>query len=159
MASKVKPVPERFHTVTPHLIVRDANAAIEFYKKAFGAKEFARSVTPDGKAIMHAELHIGDSIIFLNDEFPDWGALSPLAMNGSAVTIHLYVENVDAVWKQAISAGAKETMPLQNAFWGDRYGKVIDPFGHHWSIASHIEDVSPQEMEKRATAAFGGLAK
>jgi uncharacterized glyoxalase superfamily protein PhnB len=80
-------------------------------------------------------------------------------MNGSAVTIHLYVENVDAVWKQAISAGAKETMPLQNAFWGDRYGKVIDPFGHHWSIASHIEDVSPQEMEKRATAAFGGLAK
>ena len=156
MAKKVKPVPERFRTVTPHLVVRDANAAIEFYKKAFGAKEHSRAAGPDGKSIMHAELEIGDSRLFLNDEFPDWGEKSPLGLNGSAVTIHLYVADADALWQQALSAGAKELMPLSDAFWGDRYGKLVDPFGHKWSIASHIEDLTPEEMTKRAAAAFGG---
>lgn len=156
MAEKVKPVPQGFHTVTPHLIVRDAQAAIQFYKNAFGAKEHSRAPGPDGKSIMHAELQIGDSIIFVNDEFPEWGVVSPLALNGSAVTIHLYVEDADAVWNRALNAGAKELMPLDNAFWGDRYGKLADPFGHHWSIASHIEDLTPEEMAKRAAAAFGG---
>lgn len=104
MAKKVKPVPERFHTVTPHLVVRDADAAIAFYKNAFGAKEHSRAPGPDGKSIMHAEIEIGDSRVFLNDEFPDFGAISPKALNGTPVTIHLYVEDADAVWKKALSA-------------------------------------------------------
>ena len=155
MPKNVKPVPEGYHTVTPHLIVKGAKAAIEFYRKAFGARELVRMPGPDGESIMHAEIEIGDSRIFLNDEYPDMGAVSPLALNGSAVTIHLYVEDVDALWKQALRAGARETMPLADAFWGDRYGRLVDPYGHHWSIASHVEDLTPEEMSKRAAAAFG----
>jgi uncharacterized glyoxalase superfamily protein PhnB len=152
---KTSPVPEGFHTITPHLVVDGAAAAIEFYQKAFGAKENARMPSPDGK-IMHAEIAIGDSLLMLNDEFPDWGKRGPRSLGGSAVTIHLYVEDADAVMQRAIQAGAKVTMPLQDMFWGDRYGQVEDPYGHRWSIATHKEDVSFGEMERRAKQAFGG---
>jgi uncharacterized glyoxalase superfamily protein PhnB len=153
MAGKVKPVPERYHTVTPHLIVKGASDAIDFYKNAFGAEELGRAPGPDGKSIIHAEIQIGDSIIFLNDEFPDMEVKSPLSLTGSPVTIHLYVEDVDKLWKQAMEAGAKEKMPLQDQIWGDRYGVLEDPYGHHWSLASHIEDVSLEEINRRAEEA------
>jgi len=159
MSDKAKSIPEGFTTVTPHLIVKGAGDAIEFYKKAFGAKEIARATTPDGSLVVHATIQIGDSFIMMNDEFPEMGAKSPLSLNGSPVTIHLYVEDVDALWKQAVDAGAKETMPLQDQFWGDRYGLLVDPFGHSWSLGTHIEDVSPDELEKRSAEFFGGLAK
>jgi uncharacterized glyoxalase superfamily protein PhnB len=159
MAGNVKRVPEGYHTVTPHLTVRGAAAAIEFYKKAFGAKELRRSPGPDGKSIMHAELQIGDSRLFLNDEFPGMGATSPLGLKGTPVTIHLYVEDADKLFQQAVSAGAKVAMPLADQFWGDRYGIVVDPSGHQWSIGSHIRDVTPEEMAKAAAAAFAGHGK
>jgi PhnB protein len=157
MASPVKRVPEGFHTVTPHLTVRGASEAIEFYKKAFGAKELSRSPGPDGKSIIHAMIQIGDARVFLNDEFP--GATSPLVLKGTPVTIHLYVEDADRVFQQAVQAGAKIAMPLADQFWGDRYGIVIDPFGHQWSIGSHIKDVTPAEMQKAAAAAFAQMGK
>jgi PhnB protein len=159
MASPVKRVPQGFHTVTPHLVVRGASEAIEFYKKAFGARELGRSPGPDGKSIMHAMVQIGDSRIFLNDEFPGMGAISPLGLKGSPVTIHLYVEDADRVFQQAVQAGAKVAMPLADQFWGDRYGIVIDPYGHHWSIGSHIKDMTPEEMQKAAAAAFAQMDK
>jgi PhnB protein len=145
--SSVKAIPEGMHTVTPHLICSRAADAIEFYKKAFGAAELSRMAGPDGK-IMHASIRIGDSVIMLNEEMPDWGTLGPKSLKGSPVTIHLYVENADAAFDQAVNAGAKVTMPLDDMFWGDRYGKVEDPFGHHWSIGTHTRDVSPDEMQK-----------
>ncbi len=147
----VQRVPERYHTITPHLVVKGANNAIEFYKKAFGAVEHGRMPTPDG-AIMHAEMQIGDSCFFLNDEM--MGAKSPQSLSGSAVTIHLYVEDVDGLWNQAVAAGCQVAMPLADMFWGDRYGMLFDPFGHVWSLASHIEDVPPEEMGQRAAAAM-----
>jgi PhnB protein len=153
MKQKVTPVPAGFHTATPYLVVRDAARAIEFYKQAFGAKEIFRMPAPDGK-IMHGEIQIGDSRVMLSDECPDMGSKSPQALNGSPVSIFLYVEDVDAVFKNAVAAGAKPTAPVQDMFWGDRYGKVTDPFGHQWQIATHKEDVSPHEMEKRSAAAF-----
>jgi PhnB protein len=159
MASPVKRVPQGYHTVTPHLVVRGGAEAIEFYKKAFGARELRRAPGPDGKSIMHAEIQIGDSRVFLNDEFPDMGAISPLGLKGSPVTIHLYVEDVDRVFQQAVQAGAKVGMPLADQFWGDRYGTIVDPFGHHWSIASHVKDMTPEEMQKAAAAAFANMGK
>jgi PhnB protein len=150
----VKRVPEGFHRVTPHLTVRDAAAMIEFYKKAFGAVERRRAPGPDGKSIMHAELQIGDSIVFLNDEFPEMGALSPLALKGTPVTVHLFVEDADKQYQQALSAGAEVVMPLADQFWGDRYGIVKDPSGHHWSIGSHMEDLTPEQMQERMGKAF-----
>lgn len=159
MASKVKPIPEGMHSVIPHLIVKGAAEAIDFYKKAFGAKEVMRMPGPDGKGIMHAEIKIGDSMIFMAEEYPDMGCRSPKALGGSPVTIHLYVENVDSVYNQAVAAGAKATMPLMNMFWGDRYGKVTDPFGHEWSLAQHVEDVPPQELGPRAAAAMKQMCK
>ncbi len=155
MAGKVKPIPEGHHTVTPHLVTRDCAKAIAFYKKAFGAEELFRMPGPGG-AIMHAELRIGDSMIYLCDECPDMGAKSPQALSGSPVTMHLYVEDADAAFKRATKAGAEVTMPLADMFWGDRYGQLKDPFGHQWSIATHKEDVPPKEMEKRAAAAMSG---
>jgi PhnB protein len=143
----VKPIPDGMHTVTPHLVCAGAAAAIEFYKKAFDATELSRVPDEDGK-LMHASVRIGDSVVMLNDEMPEWGALGPKSLNGSAVTIHLYVENADAVFKRAVAAGAKITMPLDDMFWGDRYGKVEAPFGHQWSIGTHMRDVSPEEMQK-----------
>ena len=142
------PIPQGSHSVTPHLIVRNAAKAIDFYKQAFGAEEVFRMAMPDGK-IGHAEIKIGDSLVYLADEAPDWGALSPETLKGSPVTIHLYVTNADAAYERATKAGATPTMPLADMFWGDRYGKVKDPFGHNWSIATHAEDVSPEECERR----------
>ena len=142
----VKPIPAGLHTVTPHLICADAAAALEFYKKAFGAVELSRVPGAEGK-LMHASVRIGDSVVMLNDEMPEWGSLGPKALKGSPVTIHLYVENADAAFAQAVAAGATVTMALDDMFWGDRYGKLEDPFGHHWSIGTHIRDVSPEEMQ------------
>lgn len=151
----VKRVPEGFHRVTPYITVRNAAAMIEFYKAAFGAVEKSRTAAPGGKSIIHAELRIGDSPIFLNDEFPEMGALSPLARNGTGVTLHLYVEDADEQFQQAVSAGAEVVMPLANQFWGDRYGLVKDPSGHLWSIATHVEDLTPAQMQDRMAQAFG----
>jgi PhnB protein len=155
MSPKVKAIPEGYHTVTPYLVVRDAARAIDFYKRAFGAKELFRMPAPGGK-IGHAELQIGDSRIMLSDENPQMGAKSPQALNGSPVGLFLYVEDVDGFYKQAVAAGAKQTQPPQDMFWGDRYGRLQDPFGHDWSVATHKEDVAPEELSKRAAAAHPG---
>jgi len=143
----VKPIPEGMHTVTPHLICANAAEAIEFYKKAFGASETSRLPAPNGK-LMHASIRIGDSTIMLVDEMPEWGALGPKALKGSPVTIHLYVDDVDAFMARAVAAGAKNTMPVQDMFWGDRYGQIEDPCGHRWSVATHVRDVSAAEMQQ-----------
>jgi PhnB protein len=152
MATRVKPVPEGYHAVTPYLCIKGAAAAIEFYKKAFGATERMRMPQPDGR-IGHAELEIGDSVVMLADEFPDMGWRSPKSVGGSPVTIHLYVEDVDKVAGAAVAAGAKELMPVKDQFYGDRAGKFEDPYGHIWYISTHKEDLSPQEIQKRAKAA------
>lgn len=146
---EVKPVPDGMHTVTPHLVCAGAADAIEFYRKAFNATEVGRLPGPQGK-LLHAFLRIGDSPIMLVDEFPEWGALGPKSRGGSSVTIHLQVEDVDAVVQQAVAAGAKITMPVADMFWGDRYGKLEDPFGHSWSVATHLRDVSREEMQQAA---------
>jgi uncharacterized glyoxalase superfamily protein PhnB len=143
--SNVQPVEQGMHTVTPHLVVAGAADAIEFYKKAFGAEEIMRMPGPDGK-LGHASIRIGDSRIMLADEFPQWESLGPLALKGSPVTLHLSVPDVDQAFARALAAGAKVRMPLADMFWGDRYGIVEDPFGHRWSLATHIRDVSPEEM-------------
>ena len=147
MAPKVNPIPQGYHTVTPSLTVSDAVKALEFYPKAFGAQETLRMPGPDGK-IMHAELKIGDSMVMLNDEMPDMNAKSPRSFGGTPVAFYVYVENVDAAWKRAIDAGAKELVPLQDMFWGDRMGCVQDPFGHKWNLAQHVGDPSPEEMKR-----------
>jgi PhnB protein len=144
---KAKPIPEGMHSVTPQLVCAGAAAAIEFYKKAFGATEVGRVAGPDSK-IMHAMLRIGDSGVMLVDEMPQWGALGPKSLKGSPVTIHLYVPDVDAFVSRAVDAGAKVTMPVADQFWGDRYGKIEDPFGHQWSVATHVRDVAPEEMKQ-----------
>ena len=146
--SPVKPIPEGHHTITPSLTVKGAAQAIEFYQKAFGATEKSRFPGPDG-LIMHAEIKIGDSALFLVDESPMMGNKGPLSLGGNATTIQLYVEDCDAVFNRAVAAGAKVLMPIADQFWGDRYGIVTDPFGHKWAIATRIEDLSTQEMEKR----------
>lgn len=152
-ASANFPAPTR-PAITPHLVVSDANAAIDFCQRAFNAVERYRMHTPGGNSIMHAELTIGDSPIYLNDEFPEYGSVSPLALQGSPVTLHLTVDDADAWFERAVSAGATVTMPLENMFWGDRYGKLVDPFGHHWSISCPVEELSPEEINRRAEAAF-----
>jgi uncharacterized glyoxalase superfamily protein PhnB len=154
--AKAKPVPDGTHTLTPHLTVKGADKAIDFYKRAFGAQEISRYAGPGGN-IMHASIRIGDSQLFLNDEFPQMGAKSPLAFGGSAVTLTLYVEDVDTVFKRAVDAGAKSTMPVADQFWGDRYGTLTDPFGHQWAIATHKEDLTPAELEKRGREAMAQM--
>ena len=147
MPQQTQPVPPGFHTLTPHLVVRNADQAIDFYKKAFGAElvgDIARM--PNGK-VMHALLRIGDSHLMLNDEMPEMGALSPASGGNSSVTIHIYTPNVDAAFERATSAGAQVKMPLADQFWGDRYGLVADPSGHQWSLASHVKDLSPEQMK------------
>lgn len=156
--SAAKPIEEGFHSITPHLICRDAAAAIDFYKRAFGAEEKMRLPGPDGK-LMHASMKIGDSLLMLAEESPDWGALGPQALKGSPVTIHLSVADVDKVFARAVSAGAKETMAVADMFWGDRYGKLQDPFGHHWSIATHIRDMSHDEIVKAGAEAMKAHSK
>jgi uncharacterized glyoxalase superfamily protein PhnB len=158
MANQVKRVPDGFHTITPHLVVRGAVEAIAFYKKAFGALEMGCHLDPAGK-VMHAMMQIGNSRFFLNDEFPNMGALSPQSLNGTPVTLSLYVEDVDSLYAQATKAGAKVVMPLADQFWGDRYGIVADPFGHQWALASHVKDFSPEEMKKSAEAAFASAGE
>ena len=151
--AKVKAVPEGFRTVTPHLVIDGASDAMEFYKRAFGAKENARMTAPDGKKLWHAEMTIGDSRIMLADSFPEMGGgPSPKAAGGSTVVVHLYVPNCDAVFQQAVGEGAKALMPPTDMFWGDRYGQIEDPFGHRWSIATHTEDLTPDQMKQRAAA-------
>ena len=153
--TKVNPIPDGYPRVSPYLVVEGASAAITFYSDIFGAKERMRMDGPDGK-IGHAEIEIGDSVIMLADEFPDSGAVGPKTVGGSPVTLSIYVDDVDDVFARALKAGAKETRPVDNQFYGDRLGQFEDPFGHKWSVATHIEDVSPEEMAKRAAAMGGG---
>ncbi|MCS6304275.1 MAG: VOC family protein [Nitrospira sp.] len=142
------------HTVTPHLVCAGAAKAIEFYKKAFNAVELGKVPGPEGK-LLHALIRIGDSPVMLVDEFPDHHSLGPKSLKGSPVTIHLYVQDVEAVFNQAVATGATVTMPVADMFWGDRYGLLEDPFGHHWSIATHIRDVSPEELKEAARKVCG----
>jgi PhnB protein len=154
MPARVSPIPPGRPQLNPYLIVKNAADAIEFYRKAFGATELTRFADPGGR-IGHAELQIGDSRIMLSDEYPEMGVLSPLSLGGSGVLIHLYVENVDTVARQAIAGGATVVRPVEDQFYGDRGGKLQDPFGHVWWIATHVEDVSDEEAHKRAAALFG----
>ncbi len=147
-----RPIPEGYHSVTPYLIVTGAASAIEFYKHAFGAKELMRIPHPDGR-VGHAELQIGDSRIMLADEFPEMGARSPMTLGGTPVGIQLYVDDVDAVTRRALAAGAKTLRPVKDQFYGDRSGTLSDPFGHQWTISTHKEDVSLEEMQRRAASA------
>jgi PhnB protein len=158
MAENVKAVPTGFHTLTPHLTVRNADKALEFYKNALSAEVLNVARMPDGK-IMHAALRIGDSMLMLNEEMPEYGGLSPLSLNGTGVTIHIYTENVDDAFNRAVSAGAQVKMPLMNQFWGDRYGMVQDPFGHKWSLATHVKDMSPEEMHRAQDGAMANMPR
>lgn len=155
MAANVNPIPEGYNNVIPYLVIKDAAKAIEFYEKAFGAKEIGRISTPDGK-VGHSELQVGDSRIMLSEESPDWGTKSPQSLGNTPVSLCIYAENVDEVYQRAIDAGAKadKGMELQDQFYGDRSGTVTDPFGHKWTIATHIEDVSYEEMQQRFNAMF-----
>jgi PhnB protein len=152
MAGKVQAIPDGYHSVTPYLIIKGAAAAIEFYKKAFGATEIMRMPQPDGR-VGHAEIQIGNSRLMLADEFPERGIQGP-AGGRTPVMLHLYVEDVDKVWSQALAAGAKEMRPVEDQFYGDRSGMFTDPFGHCWNVATHKEDLSNEEMGKRAKAAM-----
>lgn len=150
-------VEDGFHTVVPHLTCRDAAAAMDFYKRAFGATEIMRIPLPDGK-LMHGSVKIGDTMVMLVDEMPQWGALSPQSLKSSPVTLHLSVPDVDAVYKRAIDCGAKSRMEVADMFWGDRYGKVEDPFGHYWSIATHIRDMTPDEIVAAASETMKAMS-
>ena len=151
-----KPIPEGYHTVSPYLAVDDAARAIEYYLKAFGAKELVRMEAPGGK-VGHAELELGDSRIMLSDPFPQASTRPPKELGGTSASVFMYVEDVDAVVKRAVDAGATVTMEVANQFWGDRFGTITDPFGHVWSIATHVEDVPPVEMVERAKAAMAAM--
>jgi len=151
MAGKVKPIPDGYHVITPYLIIKGAAAAIDYYKKAFGATELMRMPQPDGR-VGHAELKIGDSIVMLADEFPEMQVLSPVSLGNTPVGLLLYVENADAVFDKAISLGGKVNKPMADQFYGDRNGTLQDPFGHKWTIATHKEDLTPEEMARRIAA-------
>lgn len=157
MPSQVKPVPEGFHTVTPAFAVKDAAKAIDFYKRAFGAEEISRLTAPDGK-VMHAEIRIGDSILMLGDEVPGMGNVSPQTAGTTTMSLHIYVPDVDAAFDRAVKAGAKSTMPVADMFWGDRYGKLTDPFGQQWGIATHKEDVAREDLPRRQQEFFSKAA-
>jgi uncharacterized glyoxalase superfamily protein PhnB len=158
MAQNVRAVPEGYNTLSPLLVVRGADQAIEFYKKAFGAEVRGIGRGP-GNKVIHAALKIGDSTLMLSDEFPEWHSLGPQSFGGTGTTIHIYVENADAFFARAIAAGATAAMPMMDAFWGDRYGKLTDPFGHAWSVATHVKDLTPAEMESAIKEACAGMAK
>jgi PhnB protein len=153
----IKPIPEGYHSVTPYLFIKGAASAIEFYKNVFGATEVMRMPGPNGQ-IMHAEMRIGDSIVMLSDENPQMGALSPQSIGGTAGGLNVYIADVDAVTQKAVDAGAKLVRPVKDQFYGDRSGSIIDPFGHMWSVATHVEDVAPEELRKRAAAAMSQAA-
>jgi PhnB protein len=152
-----QPIPEGYNTISPYLAVDDAAEAIEYYKKAFGAEETERMEAPDGK-IGHAELKIGDSHVMLSDPFPQASTTPPKELGGTSASIFMYVEDVDAVVQKAVAAGATVTMEVEDQFWGDRFGSITDPFGHNWSIATHIEDLTPEEIEERGKAAMAAMA-
>ena len=151
----VDPIPQGAKTITPHLVIEGAGDAIEFYKKAFGATELFRMPSPDGSMVMHAAMTIGDSEIFLADAMPSMGSTGPRALGGTTVAVHLYVNDADAWAKRAEEAGATITMPVTEMFWGDRYGRLEDPFGHVWAVATHVKDMTPDEVAEAAKAAFG----
>ena len=153
MTKQTKGIPEGLHSLTPHLVLNDASAAIEFYKKAFGAEEIARMPAPDGKHIWHAEIRIGNSVLYLNDEAVAMGMKSALTLGASPVTLQLNVEDADAAFKRATEAGATAKMPLMDMFWGDRYGQVADPFGYSWGISQRVKDLTPEEMAKASEEA------
>lgn len=150
MPTKGKPIPDGYTSITPHLVVRNAAGAIDFYKKAFGAVEIFRHTAPGSDTIFHAELKIGNAILMLCDEFPQMGAVSPQALNGTPTSFYLYVEDVDAVFNRAVECGAKVLLPVEDKFYGDRNGSLEDPFGHKWAIATHKEDLTPEELEQRS---------
>jgi uncharacterized glyoxalase superfamily protein PhnB len=152
--AEVKPIPDGMHTVTPHLVCKDAAKAIEFYEKAFGAETVMRMDMPGGGKLMHACLRFGDSAVMLADEFPDWNSLGPSSRGGTTVVLHIYVPDADAFFEKAIKAGAEVVMPLGDAFWGDRYGQLKDPFGHIWSVATHVKDLTPEEIAEAAKTAM-----
>lgn len=155
---RVSFIPEGYHTATPYLRIRDAARALDWYKTALGAVERFRMPSPDG-TIGHAEIQIGDSMIMMGEEMPQMGCPSPQTLGGTSAGVMLYVENVDAAFQQAVSAGAKVTMPVENMFWGDRYGKFTDPFGHEWSVATHVADLTPEEIEKGAQAFYAAMGQ
>jgi PhnB protein len=158
MTRSTKPIPQGFHTVTPSLVVNNAVKAIEFYKKALGAQERMRFTTPDGK-ISHAELLIGDSVIFLSDEMPNMPSKSPQTVGTNTATLFLYVEDVDKDFKRAVDAGGRATMPVADMFWGDRFGSFVDPFGHSWGLSTHKEDLTQKETDERAQAFYQQMAQ
>jgi PhnB protein len=157
MSSKVQAIPKGFHSVTPYLAIKGAAQAIDFYKRAFGAQERFRMTAPDGKSVGHAEIVIGDSIVMLADEFPGCNH-SPQSLKGTAVSLVIYLEDADATFKRAVDAGAKVKYPLENKFWGDRAGSVTDPFGHEWTLMTHVEDVSPADMQERMKTEMAKMA-
>lgn len=154
----VSKIPPGFHTVTPSLIVRNGAQAIDFYKKALGAEEIMRMEGPDGK-IGHAEIKIGDSIVFITDESQAMGTKSPQTLGGTASNLYLYIEDVDSAFKRAVDAGGKATMPVTDMFWGDRFGQFVDPYGHTWGLSTHVEDVSEEETERRAADFYAQMAQ
>jgi PhnB protein len=156
--NEVKKIPEGYHSITPALIVKNGDAAIEFYKKGFGAEERCRMKSPDGR-VAHAELKLGDSVFMLSDEYPEMKCHSPNSIGGSPVSMYVYVEDVDSLFDKAVSAGAKVLDPVKDQFWGDRHGRLEDPFGHLWSIATHKKDLSEEEMKSAAEAAFSQMSK
>lgn len=151
----IQAIPAGFHTITPHIVVRDAARAVEWYQEALGAKERSRLPVPGGK-LMQVELRFGDSTVMVADEFPEAGILSPQTVGGTSIVLHLFTEDVNALWTRAMDAGAKELHPLQDQFWGDRHGQFIDPFGHRWGLAQHVRDIPPKEIARAAAEAFGG---
>jgi PhnB protein len=153
--STAKAIPSGHRTVTPYLAIKNAAKALEFYKNAFGATDCYKLMMPDGR-LGHAEIQLGDSMIMLADEFPEYGGKAPETLGGSPVSIHLYVEDVDAFFKKALAAGAKELKPVMDQFYGDRSGQLEDPFGHLWWVATHKEDIAPDEMQKRVQEMFAG---
>lgn len=159
MATPGKPVPQGYHTATPYLTIKNAGEAIDFYKRAFGAEEIVRMPSPDGKGVMHAEIKIGNSMLMIADEWPQADCKSPKTLGGTSVNIFLYVQDVDATFQKAVSAGAKATMPPTDMFWGDRYSKVVDPYGHSWGIATHKLDMTPEEIDKGQKEFFAKMGK
>lgn len=154
-----KPIPDGFNTVSTYLIVKDAQKAIDFYRKAFGAEPGSVMKTPDGQSIMHAEVCIGNSTVMLSQENPQWGMKSAETMGGSPASLHLYVDDADKIFQRALDAGCEVVAPLMDAFWGDRYGKVTDPFGFQWGIATHKEDLTEDEIDRRAAEWFASMAE
>jgi PhnB protein len=154
MTESTAKAPEGMHTITPHIVVSDATAATDWYKQVLGAEERSRIEVPGGK-LMQVELWFGDSAVMLADEFPELGVLSPLSIGGTATVLHLYSNDVDALWKRAVDAGAEVRQPLQDVFWGERYGQITDPFGHRWGLAQHLRNVPREEIADAASALFG----